>query len=94
MKSRPLTWFTFNREYGPLGWNSTVGAKSIVDENAYPNHPIYTKYKGLTEKAILKIITDPDKIQRIKKVKLNAFSFIPTELIRNQINSFGRTILK
>lgn len=68
-------WFTFNREYVPLGWNSKVGAKSIVDENAYPNYPIYTKYKGLTEKAILKIITDPDKIQRNKEGEIELIFF-------------------
>lgn len=68
-------WFTFNREYVPLGWNSTAGAKSIFDENAYPDYPVYTKYKGLTENAILKIITDPDRIQRNKAGEIDSVFF-------------------
>lgn len=57
-------WFVFNREYAPLGWNTTTGAKSIFDETGYNDYPVYTKYKGLTHNAILKVITDPDRIQR------------------------------
>lgn len=63
-KNSKNEWYVFNREYVPLGWNSTTKHKSIFDENAYPDFPLYTKYKGLTEKSILKIIKDPDRIQR------------------------------
>jgi hypothetical protein len=55
-------WFAFNREYVPLGWNTA--ADGHFDENTYPDYPVYTKYKGLTENAILKIVTNPDRIQR------------------------------
>lgn len=57
-------WFIFNREYVPLGWNSTRGDKSIFDDVTFSKYPVYTKYKGLTENAILKIIKNPDAIQR------------------------------
>jgi hypothetical protein len=50
-------WFAFNREYKPLGWNTT----DHVNEEEFP---IYTKYKGLTEKRILKIITENERIHR------------------------------
>jgi hypothetical protein len=57
-------WFVFNREYVPLGWNSDEGRESIFDDKSYSKFPVYTKYKGLTEGAILKIIKDTDRIQR------------------------------
>lgn len=38
--------------------------QSIFDDKAYSEMPVYTKYKGLTENAILKIIKDVDRIQR------------------------------
>ncbi|QLH47496.1 MAG: hypothetical protein HWD58_18850 [Bacteroidota bacterium] len=57
-------WFAFNREYVPLGWNTTENHESIYKENAYGHLPVYTKYKGLTEKKILGIIKDSTAIQR------------------------------
>lgn len=57
-------WFAFNREYVPLGWNNTTNHESIYKENAYGQMPVYTKYKGLTEKKILQIIKDPTAIHR------------------------------
>lgn len=63
-KNSKNEWFVFNREYVPLGWNSKANAKSIADEEAYPDYPVYTKYKGLTDNAIVKIIKDPIRIHR------------------------------
>jgi hypothetical protein len=63
-KNSKNEWSVFNREYVPLGLNSTYKHKSIFDENAYADFPLYTKYKGLTDNAILKIVKDADKIQR------------------------------
>lgn len=57
-------WFAFNREYVPLGWNSTRNSESIYEQNPYAEYPIYTKFKGLTDNAILDIITDVDAIKR------------------------------
>jgi hypothetical protein len=67
-------WFAFNREYVPLGWNSTDGHESIHDDKAFSKFQVYTKYKGLTENAILKIIKNPDAIQKDKEGKI-AFVF-------------------
>ncbi len=57
-------WFVFNREYVPLGWNSIQRQESIFKENVYGEMPIYTKYKGLTEKKILDIIKDTGSLKR------------------------------
>jgi len=58
-------WFAFNREYLPLGWNSVRHQQSMATKkNAYSELPVYTSYKGLTEKAILTIITNPISIHR------------------------------
>lgn len=67
IKNSKNEWFVFNREYVPLGWNATTKNTSIFDENAFANFPLYTKFKGLTENAILKIISDPARIQRNDK---------------------------
>lgn len=63
-------WFIFNREYVPLGWNSTDGHESIFDDKSYSKFPVYTKYKGLTENAIIKIIKNTDAIQRDETGKI------------------------
>ena len=55
--------FAYNREYVPLGWNSDNDKESFT-KGKPTSLPIYTKYKGLTEDAILKIIKNPDAIQR------------------------------
>jgi hypothetical protein len=44
-------WFAFNREYKPLGWNTT----DFINEFEYP---VYTLYKGLTDKLIIKMFPD------------------------------------
>ena len=63
-------WFIFNREYVPLGFNSTDGHESIFDDKSFSKFPVYTKYKGLTENAIIKIIKNPDAIQRDEEGKI------------------------
>ncbi len=57
-------WFVFNREYMPLGWNSHENQQSVIYGHGYTEFPVYTKYKGLTEKEIAKMIPDPIYIQR------------------------------
>ena len=44
--SQSNQWFAFNREYKPLGWNST----DFINETQFP---VYTQYKGLTDKIII-----------------------------------------
>jgi hypothetical protein len=70
-------WFAFNREYLPLGWNSynLHNRQSIYGDNAYAEYPVYTKYEGLTEKAILRIITIPKNIQRNKAGEIEIIFF-------------------
>ena len=72
-------WFVFNREYMPLGWNTKDKQQSIYFDKAYAEFPVYTKYKGLTEKAILKIITNPDRIHRDEDGKIIRIFFYDDE---------------
>ena len=39
-------WFAFNREYMPLGYNSTKHKRGF---DSYSTLPLFTKYKGLGE---------------------------------------------
>lgn len=68
-------WFTFNREYVPLGWNSTSDSQSIYVENPYPNYPVYTKYKGLTDNIILTIIKDTEAIIKNDSGEIDSIFF-------------------
>jgi hypothetical protein len=60
-------WFVFNREYKPLGFNTN---ENIKEEQ----HPVYTKYKALTEAKIIKIAwSDNDGIRRNEKGEIYMF---------------------
>ena len=52
------TWFAFNREYLPIGWNAKDKADSIYKPFAFSDVHINTEYKGLTERNILAIVDD------------------------------------
>jgi hypothetical protein len=69
------SWFAFNREYLPLGWNSTEHIESIYKPDAYNDYPIHTKYKNLTENKILKIIDNPDAIRKDSTGKILTVHF-------------------
>jgi len=58
-------WIVFNRDYKPIGFNQSDFVK-------YEEFPIYTKYKGLTEKLILEI-GNPDSIERDEHGKICKF---------------------
>jgi hypothetical protein len=51
-------WMAFNREYMPLGFNTEEFERGQNAENPFPNLPVHTKYKGLTESILLKIAAD------------------------------------
>ena len=55
-------WFVFNRERMPLGWNTQFNQPNFI--HGSNDFPIYTKYSGLTDKEITKIITNPICIHR------------------------------
>ncbi|POY36266.1 hypothetical protein C3K47_10955 [Solitalea longa] len=62
-KNPDNTWFAFNREYVPLGWNSKQNAESTGGAlKPYLSYPIHTKYQGLTDEAILKFIKNKELI--------------------------------
>lgn len=54
----------FNRKYVPLGWNDDSPAKNIQEERPFAGMPIYTKYTGLSEHAVLNIAKSTDAIRR------------------------------
>jgi hypothetical protein len=61
-------WHAFNREYMPLGFND----QEFKDKYQQMNLPIYSKYKGMTEKKLLAIAwNDPDGIKRDEKGEIN-----------------------
>ena len=68
-------WFAFNREYMPLGWNSTVHKKSISDDNVYSDYPIYTSYKGITEAKLKKLAQSIDSMHLDENGKIKAVFF-------------------
>jgi len=68
-------WFCFNREYLPLGWNSTEDKESIHKSYSYQRVPIHTKYEGLTENKILEIIKEPSAIQKDENGVINRVFF-------------------
>ncbi len=52
----------FNQEYMPLGWNSKQLQQSIFSNETFSDLPIYTKYKGLTEKELMKLVDNKEYI--------------------------------
>ncbi len=66
-------WMAFNREYMPLGYND-MNFKEIPGES-YQDLPIYTQYKGITERQVLAIVdtTDEGAIQRNDKGEIVRF---------------------
>lgn len=59
-------WMAFNREYMPLGWNSTENQESIFKPVPYETLPIHTAFDKLTDKVLLSaagpdgVMTDDD----------------------------------
>lgn len=60
MKNSKGEWFFFNREYSPLGWNEKM-KKSIHDESALIEYPVFTKYKKMTPAFLEKIAWHKEK---------------------------------
>lgn len=61
-------WVAFNREYKPLGWNDSFNNTiSLHDDNLNSTYPIFTKYKGLTEKKLSSIVKDDEKYLKFDK---------------------------
>ncbi|MCB9050791.1 MAG: hypothetical protein H6556_15305 [Lewinellaceae bacterium] len=52
-------WRCLNREYQPIGIN-----KRDVHHSKFPDLPINTSYKRVTEKFLSEIVDDPVRIQR------------------------------
>ena len=72
-KNNDGTWFLFNREYVPLGWNTKENNQSILIEKPYSEFPIHTIYKGLTNKQIEKIAINDSSIRRDDNGNIDLF---------------------
>ncbi|MDB5227341.1 MAG: hypothetical protein JWN78_1534 [Bacteroidota bacterium] len=56
-------WVAFNRLYLPLGFNSK-SEKNILEDDSYPEFPIFTKFNGVTEELLSEVA---EKISRDSK---------------------------
>ena len=57
-------WMLFNRDYMPIGYVDYSKRESMSAGNpGYQELPIYTKYKGLTEKLLKQLAHRPDSIR-------------------------------
>jgi hypothetical protein len=75
VKNESGKWFVFNREYVPLGWNSKRIAKELSPDFGFSDFPVYTGFERLTDSAIRKIITDPDRIDTDKNGNISRVFF-------------------
>ncbi len=58
-------WVFFNREYMPLGWNTTrVNSDNNALKRPFDELPIYTPYKGLGEKKLFALGYDGEDAVR------------------------------
>ncbi len=57
-------WTAFNREYLPLGWNKRTRDENLFEDGKYSDIPIFTKYKRVTEKSLLKVADNEEFIRR------------------------------
>jgi hypothetical protein len=64
-------WLAFNREYMPLGWNKKDLVVDLNLGNVLNNIPIYTEYKGITEKKLLEIAGNEKFVMRDTAGKIN-----------------------
>jgi hypothetical protein len=61
-------WFAFNREYKPLGWNTD----DFIKEEVYP---VYTKYKGVTDKKLVSLAYGTEGVHFDENGKINKILF-------------------
>ena len=61
-KNEKDEWMAFNREYLPLGFNTTE-SKGLPG-NDYLDLPIYTRYKAVSEKLLSELADSEDSIDR------------------------------
>lgn len=64
-------WMAFNREYMPLGWNTTDFKMNIQNDEHYSDKPIYTGYKALTDKKLLEIAGSEKNVRYGEDKKIN-----------------------
>ena len=69
-KNESGDWMAFNREYMPLGYNDYDFQEGTPGQH-YLDKPIYTKYKGLTEKLLMKLAHGVSEGNGIKRDENN-----------------------
>lgn len=68
-------WMFFNREYVPLGWNSTESHHKSEFGDFFSALPVYTNYKGLTESKLEKLAWGVEGVQRNQKGEIDRVFF-------------------
>lgn len=74
-KNQDGSWFLFNREYLPIGWNDESYKESISQNIPYHSIPVHTFYKDLSEEALTKIAIDEKHIVRNEKEEIESLYF-------------------
>ena len=64
IKNKRGEWFVFNRDFLPLGWNSTDLHEPIDKDDVYKQIPVFTEYNGLTDALIESSIGDQGEVVR------------------------------
>ena len=64
IRNKHNEWFVFNRDFLPLGWNSTDLHEPIDKDDVYKQVPVFTEYKDLTDGIIESAIGDQGEIVR------------------------------
>lgn len=64
-------WMAFNREYMPLGWNTTDYKMNIHNDEHYTDNPVYSTYKAITDKKLLDIAGSGDSVRYDENNKIN-----------------------
>jgi hypothetical protein len=63
-KNEDGSWWAFNREYMPIGYNKILP----LEDRDFDSLPIHTKYRGLTDNFLLKLVDGNEKnIKRNEK---------------------------
>jgi hypothetical protein len=72
IRNRDDEWMAFNREYMPLGFSNedyseSMGGTPFSGWTPYDNLPVYTTYKNLSEKLLIQLALNEQKIYRDEK---------------------------
>jgi hypothetical protein len=74
-KNNEGQWMCFNREYLPLGWNTSVANQHSIYGDFFANLPVSTKYKGLTDSKLQQLAWGEDGLEKDDEGKITMVFF-------------------